>query len=223
MYLPIVARRTLRTEFVRRMSTAGADSARVAASTSTSSTSSTPSPAVAIAQRHITQGISRMTDLVVTRAEGAWLYTDKNEKYLDFTSGIGVTNTGHCHPKIVAAIRDQAGKLIHGQVNIVLHEPMIKLIERLLTIVPKGLDSFFFWNSGAEAVEASIKLARHYTGKPNIIVFQGGYHGRTIGTMSLTTSKYIYRARYGPLMPGVFVAPFPYHRQLPTGLLGLLV
>jgi 4-aminobutyrate aminotransferase len=79
--------------------------------------------------------------------------------------------------------------------------------------MPFGLDTFFFWNSGAEAVEAAVKLARHATGKQGVLVFQGGYHGRTIGTMAMTTSKYIYRAGFGPLMPGVFVAPFPYTAQ----------
>lgn len=78
----------------------------------------------------------------------------------------------------------------------------------------KSLDTLFFWNSGAEAVEAAIKLARHATGKPNIIVVHGGYHGRTLGSMALTTSKSIYRAGFGPLMPGVFVSPFPYARQV---------
>lgn len=86
--------------------------------------------------------------------------------------------------------------------------------------MPYDLDTFFFWNSGAEAVEAAIKLARHATKRPNVIVFQGGYHGRTIGTMSLTTSKRIYRAGYGPLMPGVHVAPFPYVHQWQNSFVG---
>jgi 4-aminobutyrate aminotransferase len=129
---------------------------------------------------------------------------------MDFTSGIGVTNTGHCHPEVVAAAQEQVAKLIHGQVNIVFHRPLLELANELLTITPPGLDSFFFSNSGAEAVEAALKLARQATGRPNIIVFQGSFHGRTVGTMSLTTSNTIYRAGYQPLMAGVFVAPFPY-------------
>jgi 4-aminobutyrate aminotransferase len=129
---------------------------------------------------------------------------------LDFTSGIGVTNTGHCHPKVVAAAQAQIGKLIHGQVNVVYHQPLLDLTTELLSVVPESLESFFFSNSGAEAVEASVKLARQATGRPNVIVFQGSFHGRTVGTMSLTTSNTIYRAGYQPLMAGVFVAPFPY-------------
>jgi 4-aminobutyrate aminotransferase len=138
------------------------------------------------------------------------IYDSSGQAYLDFTSGIGVTNTGHCHPKVVEAIREQAGRLLHGQVNIIYHAPLLELVKELRTVVPSALDTFFFSNSGAEAVEASVKLARQATGKPNIIVFQGSFHGRTVGTMSLTTSKTIYRARYGPLMAGVFVAPYPY-------------
>jgi 4-aminobutyrate aminotransferase len=121
-----------------------------------------------------------------------------------------VTNTGHCHPDVISAAQEQLGKLVHGQINLVFHQPMFDLVSELLEVAPPHLDRFFFSNSGAEAVEASIKLARQVTGRPNIIVFQGGYHGRTVGTMSLTTSNTAYRLGYQPLMAGVFVAPFPY-------------
>ena len=153
---------------------------------------------------------SRANDLVAVRGKGAYLYDADGNAYLDFTTGIGVTNTGHCHPRVVAAIRQQAGDLIHGQANIVWHPPLIQLVEELRSIVQPHLDGFFFSNSGAEAVEGAIKLARMATGRTNVIVFQGSFHGRTVGTMSLTTSKTIYRAGYQPLMPGVFVAPYPY-------------
>jgi len=152
----------------------------------------------------------RYTDIIGVRGEGCYLYDQQDNAYLDFTSGIGVTNTGHCHPRVVKAVCAQASKLLHGQVNIVVHTPLLKLIEELRTIVPSELNGFFFSNSGAEAVEGSVKLARMATGRPNVIVFQGSFHGRTVGTMSLTTSKTIYRAGYQPLMPGVFVAPYPY-------------
>ena len=153
---------------------------------------------------------SRGNDLVAVRGEGAYLYDEDGSAYLDFTTGIGVTNTGHCHPHVVEAIRQQAGKLIHGQANIVWHPPLIQLVEELQSIVPPHIDSFFFSNSGAEAVEGALKLARAASGRTNVIVFQGSFHGRTVGTMSLTTSKTIYRAGFQPLMPGVFVAPYPY-------------
>ena len=150
------------------------------------------------------------TPIIASHALGSYVYDMDGRQYLDFTCGIGVTNTGHCHPRIVEAVRDQAGKLLHGQINIVVHQPILDLIAELKTIVPAGMDGFFFSNSGAEAVEGAIKLARKATGKTNVIVFQGSFHGRTVGTMSLTTSKTIYRAGYQPLMPGVFVAPYPY-------------
>ena len=101
-------------------------------------------------------------------------------------------------------------RLIHGQANIVYHQPMLDLVQELQTILPGHLDSFFFSNSGAEGVEAALKLARHATGRTNMIVFQGGFHGRTIGSVSLTTSNPIYHIDYQPLMAGVYVAPFPY-------------
>jgi len=153
---------------------------------------------------------SRSADFFVDHGEGVYLYTVDGERYLDFTSGIGVTNTGHAHPHVVQAIQNQAAKLIHGQANIVYHEPMIRLSEELSQIVPSELDTFFFSNSGAEAVEGAVKLARAATGKQNIIVFQGSFHGRTHATMAMTTSKTIYRAGFQPLVPGIFVAPFPY-------------
>lgn len=150
------------------------------------------------------------TPIVASRAEGCYVYDQGGSKYLDFTCGIGVTNTGHCHPRIVEAIQKQASKLIHGQVNIIVHEPILELISEMRGILPPAMDGFFFSNSGAEAIEGALKLARQVTGRTNVIVFQGSFHGRTVGTMSLTTSKTIYRAGYQPLMPGVFVAPYPY-------------
>jgi len=159
---------------------------------------------------HLSPVWTHTTEIVPSRGEGAYLFDQENKRYLDFTCGIAVTNTGHCHPKVVEAIRKQAGLLLHGQANIIIHEPLLQLVDELLTVVPPSLDGFFFSNSGAEAVEGAIKLARQASGKTNIIVFQGSFHGRTVGTMSLTTSKTIYRSMYQPLMPGVFVAPYPY-------------
>ena len=153
---------------------------------------------------------SRIFSIEADHAQGSYIYDTHGNKYLDFTCGIGVTNTGYCHPRVVEAIQKQAGLLIHGQANIVFHKPMLELVSELKTVVNPDMDGFFFTNSGAEAVEGAIKLARHATGRPNIIVFQGSFHGRTVGTMSLTTSKIVYRAGYQPLMAGVFVAPYPY-------------
>ena len=148
--------------------------------------------------------------LVAERGEGAYLYTTDGRKLLDFTSGIGVTNTGHAHPRVVAAIQEQAARLLHGQMNIVYHTPVLRLIDELRTVVPAQLDSFFFSNSGAEILEAAVKLAKVATRRPNVIVFSGSFHDRTHLTMAMTTSKTSYRAGYQPLVPGIFVAPFPY-------------
>jgi len=163
---------------------------------------------------HMSPVWGRIFNFVAERAEGSYIYTTDGRKLLDFTCGIGVTNTGHCHPKIVAAIREQAGNFLHAQINIVIHKPMLSLIEELRKIAPPSIDGFYFSNSGAEAVEGAVKLARAATGKQNIIVFNGSFHGRTAGTMALTTSKTIYRAGYGPLPSGIFVSPFPYAFRL---------
>jgi 4-aminobutyrate aminotransferase len=159
---------------------------------------------------HLSPVWSRYTGILAERGQGAYLFSSDGRRYLDFTAGIGVTSTGHCHPRVVEAVKAQVERLIHGQANIVYHQPMLDLVEELSSVVPQGLNGFFFSNSGAEAVEAAIKLARQASGRTNVIVFQGSFHGRTVGTMSLTTSKTIYRAGYQPLMPGVFVAPYPY-------------
>lgn len=159
---------------------------------------------------HVTPAWSRIFNFVADRAEGAYIYTDDGKKLLDFTSGIGVTNTGHCHPKVVEAIREQAGLFIHAQANIVIHKPMLQLIEQMRQIVPAGIDSFYFANSGAEALENAVKIAKAATGRQNIIVFNGSFHGRTHATMALTTSKTSYRTGFGPLPSGIYVSPFPY-------------
>lgn len=148
--------------------------------------------------------------LVAERGEGAYLFTSDGRKLLDFTCGIGVTNTGHAHPKVVQAIQAQAAKIIHSQANIAYHRPMLELVDELVPLVPAGLDSFYFSNSGAEITEGAVKLAKQATGRPNIIVFSGSFHGRTHLTMSMTTSKTIYRGGYQPLVPGIFVTPYPY-------------
>src|SRR3954464_11443641 len=113
---------------------------------------------------HLAPVWARYFDVVVDHARGCELWDTTGRRYLDFTCGIGVTNTGHCHPKVVAAAQEQVGKLIHGQANIVYHKPMLDLVDQLLTVVPESLDTFFFSNSGAEAIEAAVKLARAATG-----------------------------------------------------------
>ena len=129
-------------------------------------------------------------------------------------SGIAVTNTGHCHPKVVKAIQDQAAKGIHAQVNVGMHTPMIELTKRVLELLPKEkFDRVFYTNSGAEGVENAIKLARTFNKRQKIVAFRGGYHGRTMGTMAITSSKTVYHVGFGPFMGGGVIAPYPYcHR-----------
>lgn len=153
---------------------------------------------------------THLTTMQPVRAQGAYFYDADGNSYLDFTCGIGVTNTGHCHPRVVDAIQQQAGQLIFGQMNVVISPAALTLAAKLNEITPPRIDRFFFANSGAEAVEASVKLARQATGRRNIIVMQGSFHGRTHQTMAMTTSKYVYRHDYQPLPGAIFVAPFPY-------------
>jgi 4-aminobutyrate aminotransferase len=156
---------------------------------------------------------THLTQIQPVRAEGIYLYDAHGRRYTDFTSGIGVTNTGHCHPQIVQAIQTQAANLLFGQVNIVIPPATLTLAEKLRAIMPPGLDQFYFANGGAEAVEAAVKLARSATQRRNIIVFQGSFHGRTHQAMAMTTSKTIYRLNYQPLPGAIYVAPFPYAYQ----------
>lgn len=154
--------------------------------------------------------LKQATPVVVERGEGSYLYDTDGQRHLDFTAGIGVTSTGHCHPHVVEAVQEQVGTLIHGQYTTVLHRPLLELTRRLGDVLPAGLDSLFFANSGSEAVEAALRLTRQATGRPNVIAFQGGFHGRTIAAASMTTSGTRLKSGIAPLMPGVHVAPFPY-------------
>jgi 4-aminobutyrate aminotransferase len=158
---------------------------------------------------HVSDVWFRVTDLEVASGRGCVITTTSGEDYLDFTSGIAVTSTGHCHPKVVAAIAEQAGRFIHAQVNIYRHDLLERLGARLADVCPDPIDTFFFANSGSEATEGAVKLAKQVTGRPNIIVFGGSFHGRTHLTMAMTTSKTGYRAGHGPLPSGIFVAPYP--------------
>ena len=153
--------------------------------------------------------LQQATPVLAARGEGVYLYDEDDRRYLDFTAGIGVTSTGHCHPRVVEAAQRQVGTLIHGQYTTVMHRPLLQLTERLGEVLPAGLDRMFYLNSGSEAVEASVRLARQATGRQNIIAFEGGFHGRTMGAGSLTSSGVKVRAGIGPMMPGVAFTPFP--------------
>jgi 4-aminobutyrate aminotransferase len=163
---------------------------------------------------HVSPVWARSHNILIEHAQGSYIYDVNGERYLDFTCGIGVTNTGHCHPQVVAAAQEQTAKFIHAQANSFYHQPMLNLVEQLLTVTPPSLDHYFFSNSGAEAIEAALKLARYATKRTNVIAFQGAFHGRTVGTMSLTSSKVLMRSHYAPLMSGVHIAPYPYAYRL---------
>ncbi|KAL1406821.1 hypothetical protein Q8F55_006230 [Vanrija albida] len=162
-------------------------------------------------RQHVTPGLGRVRDMVVVRGSGLEIETSAGERILDFSSGIGVLSLGHCHPAVSAAVHAQVDTLTHLQCSIGFHKPYLQLIERLQPIMPDpSLDSFFFWNSGSEAIEAAIKIARKATGRPNVISMAGGYHGRTYGSGALSRSKNIYTVGAGALMPGAHATPFPY-------------
>jgi len=153
--------------------------------------------------------LQRSSEVRAVRGEGAYLFDEDERRYLDFTSGIGVTSTGHCHPRVVEAVQRQAAHLIHGQYTTVLHPRLGELTARLGALMPAGLDCFFYASAGTEAIEAALRLCRQATGRPNVVVFQGSFHGRTIGSLSMTTSRTGLRAGLQPLMAGVVVSAFP--------------
>jgi 4-aminobutyrate aminotransferase len=154
--------------------------------------------------------LSRVFELVAASGEGCWLTDVDGRRFLDMTSGIGVTNLGHCHPEVVAAATAQLQRLVHTSV-VTHHERNIELAERLGRHMPWFAEpQLFFCNTGAEAVEGAIKLARRTTGRPGIIAFRGGFHGRTLGAATLTTAKGKYREGYEPLLGGVHHAPYAY-------------
>lgn len=157
----------------------------------------------------LSQILKQATGVVVDRGEGVHLFDEDGRRYLDFTAGIGVTSTGHCHPRVVEAAQAQVAKVIHAQYTTVMHRPLLTLTERLSEVLPPNLDRVFYSNSGSEAIESALRLSRQATGRPNIIVFHGGFHGRTVAAASLTTSGTKFRSGFSPLMAGVHVSPFP--------------
>ncbi|MBU6423127.1 MAG: aminotransferase class III-fold pyridoxal phosphate-dependent enzyme [Chloroflexota bacterium] len=166
-------------------------------------------------KRVLSPVLGHYTYLPLDRAEGSWLITKDGRRVLDLTCGIAVTPVGHCHPAVVKAVTEQASKLMHISSGVASYEANVALAELLATVMPAGIDTFVFQNSGAEAIEAAVKLARQVTGREGIIVFRGGFHGRTTGAATLTTSKAAYRRGYGALLPEVHVAPFPYALACP--------
>jgi 4-aminobutyrate aminotransferase len=167
----------------------------------------------------ISRSYTRVYSLVIEKAQGNLVYDVDGNCFLDFTSGVGTNPLGHCHPKVVEVIQKQAEKFIHLSGTDFYYPSQVRLAERLAAVVPgPGPKRTFLSNSGAEAIEAAIKLARHHTRRPYFIAFYGGFHGRTIGALSLTASKPVQRQHFGPLMPGVTHVPYGYCYRCPYNL-----
>jgi 4-aminobutyrate aminotransferase len=154
---------------------------------------------------------TRCYPLVARKGEGAIIEDVDGNRFLDFNAGIAVVAAGHCHPQVVAAIQRQAAELVHMSGTDFYYENMVTLAEKLAALAPGGGERrVYFGNSGTEAVEAAIKAARYHTGRDKFIAFLGGFHGRTMGALSLTASKVRQRQGFGPLVPGVTHIPYAY-------------
>jgi 4-aminobutyrate aminotransferase len=163
----------------------------------------------ALAGPNISPVLGRYMDRSWSHGIGHRLYDTAGNGYLDFANGIAVTSLGHAHPRVTAAIHAQVDRLIGPVHAIGFSEPTVQLARRLAATFPAPLDSVLFMNSGSEAIDGALKLARRTTGRPGIIAFRGGFHGRTFGATSVTTSNINYRTGYEPLVPGVYFAPYP--------------
>jgi len=167
---------------------------------------------------YVSPSYTRIYPLVVDHAAGLWVHDADGNVFLDFTAGIAVCATGHCHPRVVQAITDQAQRLLHMSGTDFYYTPQIVLAERLAKLTPGGVErKVFFGNSGAEAIEAAFKLARWHTRRELNIAFFGAFHGRTMGALSLTASKAIQKKYYNPLLPGITHVPYPYCYRCPYG------
>ena len=170
-------------------------------------------------QAVISPSYTRCYPLVAARGEGAMIEDVDGNRFLDFNAGIAVASTGHCHPEVARAIQEQSARLIHMSGTDFYYENMVELAEKLAAMAPGGVPRrVYFGNSGTEAIEAAMKLARYHTGREKFIAFRGAFHGRTLGALSLTASKAVQRRGFGPLVPGVFHAEFPDAYHSPAGM-----
>jgi len=166
--------------------------------------------------QHMPHFVAPAAPITIDHAEGSWIYATDGSKWLDFVMGIAVVNTGHCHPKVVAAVREQSTKVSHAQMNMYRSQPMLDLTEKLMDILPEGLDEVMYANSGAEAVENAVKLAKQATRRPGVIAFQNAFHGRTHLTMALTDSALHYRGHFEPLVGSIYHAKYCYPFRTPA-------
>lgn len=169
-------------------------------------------------KKWISPSYTRSYPLVAKAGRGAIIEDVDGNEFLDFNAGIAVTSTGHCHPEVVGAIQKQAAELIHMSGTDFYYEHMPKLAQKLSALAPmKGPHKIYYGNSGTEAIEAALKLARYHTKRPHIIAFYNSFHGRTMGALSLTASKPQQRRRFMPLVPGVTHVPYPHTFRRPEG------
>src|SRR6187401_3392687 len=163
----------------------------------------------ALAEQNLTPVLGRYFQRSWSHGVGHRLYDSDGKAYLDFANGIAVTSLGHAHPRVTAAIHAQVDRLMGPVSALGFAEPISRLAVELAATFPDPLDSVMFLNSGSEAIDAALKLARRVSGRPGIIAFRGGFHGRTFGATSVTTSNLNYRTGYEPLLPGVHFSPYP--------------
>ncbi len=163
---------------------------------------------VAARERYVPRGLAHTHAIFVARAEGTRIWDVDGKEYLDFTSGIGVLNTGHRHPHVVRGVRAQLDRLMHTCFQVTMYEPYVELAARLCGLVGDGHKAVLF-TTGAEAIENAVKIARAYTKRPAVVAFSGGFHGRTLLALTMTASSPAYRQNFGPFAPDVYHAPFP--------------
>lgn len=170
---------------------------------------------IKVDKKYVSPSYTRIYPLVADCGDGLWIRDVDGNSFLDFTAGIAVCATGHCHPKVVKAIQDQAEKLLHMSGTDFYYTPQIRLAEKLSSLASNGDHKVYFGNSGAEAVEAAFKLARWHSKRELNLAFYGAFHGRTMGALSLTASKTIQRKHYNPMLPGITHIPYPYCYRCP--------
>lgn len=170
-------------------------------------------------KKFVAQGVSNGCLAIAKEAKGATIIDIEGNEWIDFAAAIGTLNVGHSHPKIVKVVKDQAEKFLHPGFNVILYDSYIKLAEKLVEITPGSHEKqAIFFNSGAEAVENAVKIARKYTKKQGVVVFNNGYHGRTNLTMGMTSKVKPYKFEFGPFAPEIYKAPFPYVYRRPSNL-----
>ncbi|MED4716651.1 4-aminobutyrate--2-oxoglutarate transaminase [Bacillus badius] len=170
-------------------------------------------------QNAVPKGVSNGVPTFAEKAEGALIHDVDGNTFIDFVGAIGVMNVGHCHPKVTEAVHKQVDQYIHPGFNVMMYEPYIELAEKLAAIAPGEHEKeVIFFNSGAEAVENAVKIARKYTKRPGVVSFSRGYHGRTLLTMTMTSKVKPYKYEFGPFAPEVYKAPYPYTYRRPEGM-----